>query len=264
MNRKRVIGTVSAVFLAVLTLSIMSFAQNNAGEKAINWYCKNNKEHKQPQFSSDLSFVEDYGGVYIDKNHGDTSEEKVIYLTFDAGYENGNIEKILDVMAKEGVTGAFFVLSNLIETNTELVKRMAQEGHLVCNHTMNHKDMTGWEREAFEAELRGLEQLYKEKTGYEMAKFYRPPEGKFTKTSLEYAKELGYTTVFWSFAYADWDNSKQMSCEKAKEKVLEHTHNGEIILLHPTSATNAQILGDLIKAWKEQGYRFGSLEELVK
>lgn len=264
MKKKRVIGLFCVLFSVVFIFSITSIAQNDTTEKAINWYCKNNNEHKQPQFSADLSFVEDYGGVYIDKKHGDDSEEKVIYLTFDAGYENGNVEKILDVMKKEGVTGAFFVLSNLIESNTELVKRMAEEGHLVCNHTMHHKDMTGWSKEKFEAELRGLEQLYKDKTGYEMAKFYRPPEGKFTKTNLEYAKSMGYTTIFWSFAYADWDNSKQMSQENAKQKVLAHTHNGEIILLHPTSATNAEILGDLIRTWKEQGYRFGSLEELTK
>jgi len=264
MKKKRVIRLFSTVFLTAFILSIYSVAQSNVIEKPINWYCKNNKEHRQPQFSSDLSFVEEHGGVYIDKKHGDNAEEKVIYLTFDAGYENGNVEKILDVMKSEGVTGAFFVLANLVKNNTELVKRMAEEGHLVCNHTMNHKNMAGWSREAFEAEVIGLEELYKEKTGYDMAKFYRPPEGKFTGTELDYARSLGYTTVFWSFAYADWDNSNQMSYETAKQKVLEHTHNGEIILLHPTSATNARILGDLIKAWKEQGYRFGSLDELVK
>ena len=167
-------------------------------------------------------------------------------------------------MKRQEIKGAFFILENLILSNPELVKRMADEGHLVCNHTLNHKNMTKVNREEFYAELQGLERLYKEKIGYELDKFYRPPEGSFTVQNLDWACELGYTTVFWSFAYADWDNNKQMSEEKAINKILSHTHNGEIILLHPTSATNAAIMEDLISSWKSDGYRFGTLDELIK
>lgn len=226
-----------------------------------SWYCPHRKDGQPPEIPTEMSFVEEHGGFYLDRNAKD--DDKVIYLTFDAGYENGNVEKILDTLKAENVPGAFFILDNLITTNTDLVKRMADEGHLVCNHTAKHRDMSAvTEKEAFAAELAKLEAIYKEYTGEEMAKFYRPPEGKFSELNMIHADELGYKTVFWSFAYADWDNNKQMSPEKAIDKVLTGTHNGEILLLHPTSATNAAILPELIRSWKSMGYRFGSLTEL--
>lgn len=190
-------------------------------------------------------------------------DDKVIYLTFDAGYENGNVEKILDALKDHNATGAFFVLDNIIMRNPDLVKRMSDEGHLVCNHTAKHHDMTKiTSKDQFAKELKTLEDAYFELTGRDMAKFYRPPEGRFSEQNLKFAKELGYKTVFWSFAYADWDNNKQPDEAKSIEKVLSHTHNGEIILLHPTSATNAAIMDRLLTEWENQGYRFGSLSEL--
>lgn len=229
---------------------------------AYSWYCPHRKDGKAPDIPSEMSFIEEHGGYFLDRNAKE--EDRVIYLTFDAGYENGNVEKILDVLKEENVPGAFFILDNLITTNTDLVKRMAEEGHLVCNHTAKHRDMSQvTSKEEFAAELAKLETIYKENTGYDMAKFYRPPEGKFSETNMIHADELGYKTVFWSFAYADWDNNKQMAPEKAVEKVISGTHNGEILLLHPTSATNAAILPELIRTWKGMGYRFGSLDELV-
>ena len=171
---------------------------------------------------------------------------------------------LLDTLKTEQVPAAFFVLDHLIRTNTDLVKRMAEEGHLVCNHTAKHRDMSAVTDQAvFAEELAKLEQVYKEYTGYDMAKYYRPPEGKFSELNLIHADELGYKTVFWSFAYADWDNDRQMSPEKAMEKVLSGTHSGEVLLLHPTSSTNAAILPELIRQWKEMGYRFGTLDELT-
>lgn len=211
-----------------------------------------------------MIFVEDYGGYYVDKRYGDTAEDKVIYLTFDAGYENGNVEKILNVLKEENVPSAFFVLDNLIYKNSDLILRMIDEGHLVCNHTSKHLDVTKCKTlDEFKVELENLEKLYKEKTGREMAKYFRPPEGKFSRQSMEFASSLGYKTIFWSFAYADWDNNAQMSHAAAKEKILSNIHNGEIMLLHPTSATNAAILGDVIRALKSEGFRFGTLDELT-
>ena len=211
-----------------------------------------------PSFPSNCEQVREYGGVYID----DTSGEKKLYLTFDAGYENGNIEKILDVMRQEGVTGAFFILSNLIKKNPELVKRMADEGHLVCNHTSNHKDMTKLSDGEILANLSRVEEEYKAATGYDMEKIFRFPEGKYSISTIKLLYENGYKTVFWSMAYDDWDNSRQMDTELAKSKLLSTTHDGAIILLHPTSATNAAILSDLINTWRDMGYTFGSLKEL--
>jgi peptidoglycan-N-acetylmuramic acid deacetylase len=229
----------------------------SAKENDFSWYCIREKDHKRPPLPSEFSFINELDGYYIG------SDEKVVYLTFDAGYENGNVEKTLDVLKEHDVKGAFFILSNLINENPDLIVRMADEGHLICNHTSKHPDMTRIaDMQAFESELKNLEHLCYEKTGKEVSEYFRPPEGKFNRQTLEFAKNLGYKTIFWSFAYADWDNNKQMSEAKAKEKILSNMHNGAIILLHPTSSTNAKILGDVISELKSNGYRFGTLEEL--
>ncbi len=228
-----------------------------------SWYCVRNKDHKQPVADSEIRFVEEYNGYHVDKKHGDDNEEKVVYLTFDAGYENGNVAKILDILKQENVQGAFFVLGNLVTSNTDLINRMISEGHTVCNHTYSHKDMTKLTKEQFSGELKKLEDIYTQYTNAIMPKYYRPPEGRFSLENMKYADELGYKTIFWSFAYADWDNGKQMSPESAKEKILTNMHNGAIILLHPTSSTNAAILGDVIHELKNQGYSFGTLDQLT-
>ncbi len=241
------------------------FLTVNAEEQSLSWYCVRNKEHKQPIADSNMRFIEKYSGYYIDHRHGDSATEKVVYLTFDAGYENGNVAKILDVLKEKDVKGAFFVLENLITRDTGLVRRMAEEGHIVANHTATHKDMSKIEdKESFAQELKALEDVYQEQIGYSMPKYYRPPEGRFDETSMKFANELGYKTIFWSFAYADWDNDHQMSASAAKQKILDNLHNGAVILLHPTSKTNAEILGDVIQSLKEQGYRFGTLDELTQ
>ncbi len=235
----------------------------HTADKAYNWYCRRTDDHSQPPLDPLFSFIEKEGleTYYIDK---DSAEEKVIYLTFDAGYENGNVEKILDTLKEEKVTGAFFVLEHLIKTNTDLVRRMCEEGHLVCNHTATHPDMTKRQSEAdFMAEICRLEEVAKEYS-VTLSDYYRPPEGRFSEENLRIAAKNGYKTVFWSYAYADWDNNAQLSPAAALEKVLSGTHNGAVILLHPTSATNAAILVDLIRQWKADGYRFGTLDELTK
>ncbi len=245
-------------FLFVLSFSMQTFASEE-----ISWYFKKNSEHKQPTLDKPLEFINNYSCYYLDKKHSDNDNEKVIYITFDAGYENGNIEKILDVLKEKKVCAAFFVLGHLIDKNTDLVKRMVNEGHLVCNHTMSHKNMAKIKDSTeFKNELIKLENLYTEKIGGEMPKFYRPPEGRFTEDNLKILEEMGYKTVLWSFAYADWDNNKQPSAAYATEKVINGTHNGEILLLHPTSKTNADILSKLIDVWTDMGYKFGSLNDL--
>ncbi len=231
---------------------------NAASDKAYSYYCKRCQNHEQPRLEPEFSFIKDNGGYYIG-----SPDDKVIYLTFDAGYENGNVERILDTLKKHSAPGAFFVLDNLIKRNTDLVERMENEGHTVCNHTAKHRDMTKiTDKEEFEMELVALSSLYTELTGKKMAKYYRPPEGKFSEQNLQFANELGYKTVFWSFAYADWDNNKQPSADYAVDLIMKNTHNGEVVLLHPTSKTNADILDTLLTKWKEQDYRFGTLDEL--
>jgi peptidoglycan-N-acetylmuramic acid deacetylase len=246
--------------ISVLVSSVL-FLGAGASLRAANaqsWYCKRQKDHIRPEIESGMAYIKDLDGVYLGK------DEKVIYLTFDAGYENGNVARILDTLKKHDVEGAFFILENLINRNPELVTRMKDEGHLVCNHTSKHKDLTRLSSEEIKKEIVSLETLYEEKIGGKMAPFFRPPEGKFNESSLQAVHTLGYTTVFWSLAYADWDNDKQPSADTAKNILNDHLHNGAVILLHPTSATNAEILDSLLAEWKAEGYRFGSLTELVK
>ncbi len=236
----------------------------SAAEDRYSWYCKHVKEHKQPQAPDELAFIEALDGYYIDHGHADASAtDKVIYLTFDVGYANESVEKILNILRDENVPAAFFILQNMIAKHSLLVERMVDEGHTVCNHTLHHKDMSGMSEEAFLAELQGLEELFEERIGKEMPKYYRPPEGVFSSQNLEFAKKHGYKTVFWSFAYPDWNNQKQMDPQKAKKIILDNIHNGEVMLLHPTSSTNAEVLPDIIHALKKEGYRFGTLDELT-
>jgi len=230
------------------------------------WYFHHSKDGAQMPPPPELAYIEQYDGFYVDKNHASMEDpDKVLYLTFDAGYENGNVGTILDILKEENVPGAFFILEGLVKTEPALVQRMGNEGHLVCNHTASHRDMTKVKSlEEFRGELNRMEQVYRDLTGQEIARYYRPPEGKISEENMRFARECGYSTVFWSFAYADWDNGRQMDPAAAKERILSETHNGEVLLLHPTSATNASILRDLILEWKQMGFRFGTLDELSK
>ena len=232
-----------------------------SGSNALRWYVKRNADHQIPALPSEFSNLSDYDGYYADLRHPD---EKVLFFTFDAGYENGNVAKILNTLNKKEVPGAFFVLSHFVKKETDLVNRMIDEGHLVCNHTAHHQNMAYADAEKMKDELTTLERVFKEKTGHEIAKFYRPPEGSFSWENLAVAKELGYRTIFWSFAYADWANDRQPSKEYAIKKIKENIHPGAVILLHPTSSTNAAILPSLIDDLKNEGYRFGTLYELVE
>lgn len=246
----------AALMAVVLVLPI------SAANTECRWYCKKTDNHTQPKIPSEFSFIEKYDGVFIDKEHGDDCSDKVIYLTFDVGYENGNVAKIMDTLKKHNATGTFFVLENVIRRDTDLVKRMFAEGHTVANHTMSHRNMTNADRSVFETELYGLEKLCKELTGGTMAKLYRPPEGSFSEENMKILKDMGYATVFWSCAYADWDNNKQPSPESAIKKLTERLHNGEILLLHPTSATNVAIMDEFLTKLEAEGYRFGAITEL--
>ena len=219
-----------------------------------------NGKNKVPRGNVSQKELDKYGAFYCDDR-----DEKVIYLTFDAGYENGNAGKILDVLKKEQIPAAFFLVGNYFKTQPELVRRMVEEGHIVGNHTTTHPDMSKIKELAdFRKELEQTENLYRETTGKDMPKFYRPPQGKFSVSNLQQAQMLGYTTVFWSLAYADWDNTKQPTREYALEKLNSRIHNGAIVLLHLTSKTNAEILEELIQGWKAQGYTFKPLTDLKK
>lgn len=194
---------------------------------------------------------------------GDGSE-KVLYLTFDCGYENGNTEPILDALKKHNAPATFFVVGHFLETEPELVKRMVEEGHAVGNHTYHHPDMASIsDMGSFGNEVNDVAQLFREITGKELSPYYRPPQGKCNVRNLEMAEELGYYTIFWSLAYVDWNQDNQPSHEEAFDKLTTRVHPGAVVLLHNTSNTNGEILDELLTKWEEMGYSFRPLSELV-
>ena len=225
-----------------------------------SWGLSFRQEGQPPAGPAGQTQLDQYDAVYL----GDTNRP-VLYLTFDAGYENGNTEKILDVLKAHRIPAAFFLVGNYMERNPELVRRMAAEGHIVGNHTMHHPEMSKLsDPAAFAKELQDLENLYQQITGEELKKYYRPPQGIFSEENLNMAKNLGYKTVFWSLAYVDWNNDAQPSEEEAFAKLLPRTHNGAVVLLHSTSRTNGEILDRLLTRWEEMGYSFGSLDQLFQ
>ena len=224
----------------------------------INWFFSGAGGNKRPHALGGKYDPGSYGALFL----GPEGEKK-IYLTFDAGYANENVERVLDVLEKHGAKAAFFILPGIIKNSKSTVQRMIDGGHTLCNHSTHHGDISGITgKSALKAELEGVETLYRETFGRELSKFFRPPEGAFSLQTLEILRELGYTPVFWSFAYADWDNSRQPDPETAKARLLDSAHDGMVLLLHPTSATNAAILDFLLTEWEKQGYTFGTLDEL--
>ncbi len=200
-----------------------------------------------------------YDGYFV----GDGSE-KVLYITFDCGYENGNTEPILDALKKHDAKGTFFVVGHFLETAPEMVKRMVEEGHAVGNHTYHHLDMpTISDMEKFREEMDGVSDLFQEITGTELSPYYRPPQGKCNVENLKMAQELGYATVFWSLAHVDWDQDNQPGREESIKKLTDRVHPGAVVLLHNTSRTNGEILDELLTRWEEMGYSFRPLSDLT-
>lgn len=224
-----------------------------------NWGLSFQQEGQPPVGNATDDYLKQFNAHYTGK-----TGEKVIYLTFDAGFENGNTPAILDALKKHHAPATFFLVGNYLQTSPDLVKRMVAEGHTVGNHTFHHPDMSKISTpEAFSEELNSLEALYQEVTGQPMKHFYRPPQGKYSEVNLQMAKDLGYHTFFWSLAYVDWYENKQPTHEDAFQKLLGRIHPGAIVLLHSTSKTNAEILDELLTRWEEMGYQFRALDELV-
>ncbi len=224
-----------------------------------DWGLSFSKAGEPPTGMASREEMKEYGAYYL----GNT-QDKRLYLTFDAGFENGNTEPILDALKKHNVQATFFVVGHYLETAPELVKRMTEEGHTVGNHTYHHYDMSKiLDQESFQEELQSVEEKYREITGKEMTKYYRPPQGKYSQQNLKMAKNLGYHTFFWSLADVDWNQDAQPTQEEAFSKLLSRTHPGAVVLLHNTSATNGEIMDELLTRWKAEGYEFGTLDEFI-
>lgn len=242
---------------AVKEKDVAVFQMQEATE---NWGLGFGEEGSRPTGNASADELKKYDAYYIGEE-----AEKVLYLTFDCGYENGNTKPILEALKKHNAVGTFFVVGHFLESAPEIVKQIVDEGHLVGNHTYHHPDMSEIsEPEAFQKEMQEVEVLFQEITGKTIAPFYRPPQGKYNIQNLEMAKELGYETFFWSLAYVDWDVNQQPTKEEAFDKLLTRIHPGAIVLLHSTSSTNAQILDELLTKWEEMGYTFAPLSNLSK
>lgn len=247
---------ISLILVIIFTICCRQFI---LAKKNTNWGLGFSKiSGEQPTGNATPEYLKDFNAFFIEPK-----DEKKLYITFDAGYEAGFMPKILEALKKHNVKATFFVVGTLIKSNPELIKEIASQGHIVGNHTMTHPNMSKMETmEDFKKEIEPVENLYKELTGEDMPKYYRPPQGIYSEKNLQMAKELGYKTIFWSLAYVDWYKDKQPSHEEAFSKIMSRLHPGAIILLHSTSKTNSEILDELLTKFEKEGYTFGTLDEL--
>ena len=229
---------------------------SSLSNKKICWGIKRADNHEQPDVGSQNKELMEKCDSYYMGN----PEKKYVYLTFDAGYEAGYTEKILEVLKENNVNATFFITGHYLNSQPELVQKMIESGNIVGNHTVNHKTMPDIDLATVKKEIMDLHTAVYEKYGYEM-KYTRPPKGECSERTIKYTNSLGYTTVMWSLAYDDWDENKQGREQYAKQKILDNIHNGAIILLHSNSKDNCNILDDVIKDIKEMGYEFKSLDE---
>lgn len=233
-----------------------SVSSSDLSNKKIGWGIKREDNHKQPNLGAkNKELIDKYSGLAMGN-----SEKKYIYLTFDEGYEAGYTPQILQILKENDVKATFFLTAHYLNTQPDLIKQMIDEGHIVGNHTVNHKSMPSLSDEQVNSEVMDLHKSMYEKFKYEM-KYIRPPMGEFSERTLSIMKSLGYKTVMWSFAYEDWNEDKQPDLAVAKQKILDNVHCGEIMLLHGNSKTNTDVLGDIIKEIKGMGYEFKSLDE---
>ncbi|EIT84683.1 delta-lactam-biosynthetic de-N-acetylase [Fictibacillus macauensis ZFHKF-1] len=232
-------------------------AESTAPNVRHEWYfVKKGKEIPPTTDAKYEKLMKDYDGMFI----GDPSK-KEIYLTFDNGYENGYTDDVLNVLKEKKVPAAFFVTGHFINTCPDLIKRMASEGHIVGNHTNHHPDMTQINFERTQKELAYVKDQYEQLTGKKDMKYIRPPRGVFSERSIARSKELGYTHVFWSLAFFDWDVNRQKGWQYAYQSIMKQIHPGSILLLHTVSRDNAEALGKVIDDLKKQGYTFKSLDD---
>lgn len=253
-------GRLAGQGISALSAFFPSSTETSVLPASDSWGLSFQEEGKPPVANTTASKMKDFDAYYMQE-----TSEKVLYLTFDCGYENGNTPQILDALKKHQAPATFFVVGHFLETSPDLVKRMISEGHTVGNHTYHHPDMSKISSVGdFSAELSAVENLYQEITGESISPYYRPPQGKYSETNLKMAKDLGYSTFFWSLAYVDWNTDAQPSHDEAFQKLLGRVHPGAVLLLHNTSKTNAEILDELLTKFEEMGYRFQPLDELIQ
>lgn len=233
-----------------------AYAESN---KPIHWGFKKSQNHEPASAGQELDeLLGKYGSFYL----GDTSK-KEIYLTFDNGYENGYTSKVLDVLKKRKVPATFFITGHYLDTEADLVQRMVKEGHIVGNHSWYHPDLTKQSDEELKKELESVKLKVEEITNQKGMSYLRPPRGIFSERVLSHAKDLGYTSVFWSLAFVDWKIDSQKGWKYSYDNIMKQIHPGAILLLHTVSKDNAEALDHAIVELEKQGYQFKSLDDLM-
>lgn len=251
---KRIISTFVCFLLLTVTLTPIHAESN----KSYGWGYKKSQNNQPPETGFYGSLLEENGGYYLDH-----SGEKVVYLTFDNGYEEGYTGKILDVLKDKQVPATFFVTGHYVKSAPDLVKRMVKEGHIVGNHSWSHPDFTKVSEDKLKQELDKVHKAVADLTGVKTMSFLRPPRGVFSARTLALTNKLGYTNVFWSLAFVDWNTNAQKGWEYAYRSVIKQIHPGAVILLHTVSSDNAEALDHLIDELRKRGYTFKSLNDLV-
>lgn len=221
------------------------------------WWFKRNTEHEKSG-AQEIVDIAKYDAFYVDSK----TKDKVIYLTFDCGYENGYTNTILDILKKHNAKAIFFVTKPFVKDNIEIAKRMKEEGHFVGNHTCKHPSMPSKTVEQLKKEINGCAEYFKEATGYDIDPFFRPPMGEYSERTLQLTKDLGYKTIFWSMAYLDYDVNNQPGAEYVVNHFKKYYHSGAIPLIHNVSKSNTQALDEVLTFLEKEGYRFGTVDEI--
>lgn len=252
---------IASICLSGVNVTYAKTDYSKYSAKVCGWGLSRNTDHKTPTGSYPYSGfkLSKYNACYV----GDTSS-KVVYLTFDCGYENGNTKAILDTLKKNKIKAIFFVTKYFVDSQPDLVKRMKKEGHLVGNHTANHINLGKASPEKIKEELTAVEKAVKKKTGYTIDKFVRPPEGGYSERALKVMQDMGYSTIFWSAAWMDWDVNNQPSVDFVVGQIKTYHHKGMIPLIHNTSSADTKALPGIIKVLKDNGYTFKSVDEIFK
>ena len=253
MKKIKIFLSVIMVLAILISVFPQDASANSLSTKEYGWGYTKSKEHKTPSVSKEMKeWLKEYDGYYVHN-----TKEKVIYLSFDLGYENGYTTEILDVLEEHDIKATFFVCKAFIDKNPKGLKRMVKEGHVVANHTVNHIPFYDLSESKLKRELKKVEDAYEEVTGKKMVKFVRPPEGGYSETSLSLTKNLGYTTIFWSIALPnDWNLKDQPSNETTLALFKNQHHNGAIVLLHGVSPTVAKNLDKMLIQLEDKGYEF--------
>ncbi len=235
------------VFVMMFTFLALSYKTINA----YGYGFKRNKEHKEP----DVGF---YKEIIVDNNGFYVGNPNSVYLTFDVGYDNGYLEKYLDILKAENVRATFFVTGDFVKRFSSLLVRIYEDGHLICNHSYSHKTINKVSESELKTDLERLESAYFEQIGVKMAKIFRPPEGQFDEKSMKILNKLGYKTIFWSIAHVDWKTSK----DNCLQNVIDNLHDGAIILLHTVNEENYQNLPQIIDFIRKNGYKLSTVDEI--